>query len=179
MCFLDYAVMGQRDPRWAKKPLGTSTSTLGGYGCLVTSGAMMAGLLVDEFNAALVKAGAFVGPGDGRLRRPFDFKKWTRLGPAYIRESRRFPTRPFPVDEIAYLLDHLEEGYPAIIEVDMQPGGDQQQHFVLAVGAFGRVKNDAQVVINDPWFGDQVTLAPRYGTTLARAIVGAVYYGGE
>jgi hypothetical protein len=137
---------------------------------------MLAGEDVDDLNARLVAAQAFFAPGDGRLKRPFNLRHWTGLGPTFVRESRRFPTRPFPAEETRVLLDHLRDGHPAVIEVDMYPAQDgQQQHFVLGVGAYGSPGAE-QVVIRDPWHGDEVTLCPRYGTTLARALVGAVYF---
>jgi lysozyme len=54
-----YTPYSQRDIRWRFKFLGNSWSTIGGYGCYLTSLSMMVGKRPDEVNEILKKAGAF------------------------------------------------------------------------------------------------------------------------
>lgn len=179
MCNQHLTVLAQRDARWSRIPLGNSkASTIGAYGCLLTCLAMMVDATPDKLNAELVKAGAFLGANDwcpACLRRPFDVRQWLGRGPRYVRQTERFPTKPFPAGERQRLLEHLQAGHLAIVEVDMAPAALEGQHFVLAVGAFG-APGQEQIVISDPWHGDQVPLVPRYGRNLGAAIVGAIYY---
>ena len=49
----------QKDPLWANKKLGTSTSTIGGYGCYITSLGMLLGITPDMVNTRLIKEGGY------------------------------------------------------------------------------------------------------------------------
>ncbi len=180
MCNTSIVPLSQRDPRWAKTLLGnSSTSTIGAYGCLVTSMAMLAGLTPDVLNTRMKPRGFQpAGSACPACAATFDVQKFVPGAPALDRATASYPTRPFPRTEIDQLIAYLREGRAAILEVDMIPyprNNKPDQHFVLAVGAYGSAGSE-QIVINDPWFGDQVTLTPRYGTTLGAALVRAIYY---
>lgn len=175
-----YPLMGQRDARWRHVSLGNSkTSTIGEYGCLLTCLAMLVNEFPDALNQQLVAANAFFPAGSACpacLKRPFDVRRWTGRGPHYVRESERYPTKPFPSTEITALREHLLRGNPAIVEVDYNgtaPGG---QHFVLAVDAH---RQPVRIGIHDPFYNDDPDLVPRYGITHAVAIVGVIYYSWE
>ena len=49
----------QRDSRWSQQKLGTSTLTIGDYGCAITCIAMMARVRPDKVNNIMVSSGAF------------------------------------------------------------------------------------------------------------------------
>lgn len=54
-------LLSQRDQRWAKKKLGNSNLTIGDYGCVITSLAMMLDTTPDKINEYLKKHGGFQG----------------------------------------------------------------------------------------------------------------------
>lgn len=54
----------QSDPRWKSKKLGTSSVSIGGYGCAITAVANLAGVTPEEVNSKLVTYGGF---RDGNL----------------------------------------------------------------------------------------------------------------
>lgn len=180
MCNTSIVPLSQRDSRWAKLALGNSSvSTIGAYGCLITSMAMLAGLTPDVLNARMTPRGFRPAGSDcPACAATFDVQKFAPSAPALDRATASYPTRPFPRPEINQLVAHLREGRAAILEVDMVPypkNNHLDQHFVLAVAAYGMAGAE-QIVINDPWFGDQTTLTPRYGVTLSAALVRAIYY---
>ena len=55
--------LSQRDSRWSNTKLGNTNLTLGKYGCLVTSLAMLKGTTPDKVNSALVKENGFTREG--------------------------------------------------------------------------------------------------------------------
>lgn len=55
--------LSQRDPQWSNTKLGNTNLTLGDYGCLVTSLAMLKGTTPDKVNGALVKKNGFTSEG--------------------------------------------------------------------------------------------------------------------
>lgn len=180
MCNTSISPLSQRDTRWAKTLLGNSnTSTIGAYGCLVASMAMLAGLTPDVLNMRMKPRGFQpAGSSCEACAATFDVQKFVPSAPALASVTASYPTRPFPKTEITQLVAHLREGKLAIVEVDMVPyprNNQIDQHFVLAVGTYG-FDGAEQIVINDPWFGDQTTLTPRYGATLQAALVRAIYY---
>ena len=56
-------VLGQRDPRWKNMRIGNTNLTMGDYGCLVTSLAMLKGTTPDKVNRALTKNNGFTSGG--------------------------------------------------------------------------------------------------------------------
>lgn len=180
MCNTSIAPLSQRDPRWARTLLGNSNvSTIGAYGCLITSMSMPCGLTPDVLNMRMTPRGFRpTGSDCPACAATFDAHQFVVNAPALDRVTASYPTRPFPKPEIDQLIAHLREGKLAILEVDMVPyprNNQLDQHFVLAVAAYGMAGAE-QIVINDPWFGDQTTLCPRYGVTLSAALVRVIYY---
>ena len=180
MCNTAITPLSQRDPRWAKTLLGNSNvSTIGAYGCLITSMSMLCGLTPEVLNMRMRPRGFQpAGSSCEACAATFDVQKFAPSAPALGSVTASYATRPFPRPEINQLIAHLRAGRLAIVEVDMVPypkNNQLDQHFVLAVAAYGMAGAE-QIVINDPWFGDQVTLTPRYGVTLPAALVRAIYY---
>jgi len=176
--WLQTPIIDQRNPRWKSIKLGRSDSTIGDYGCLLCSFAMLAGIEPPEMNSRMIAAGAYQTGDCPACAATFDIQKFMSAAPPILDVTQRYPFAPFPAAASARLVEHLKNGNPAIVEIDMRPDlAGHQMHFVLAVSAFGR-GDTANIVVHDPWFSDETTLAPRYGVNLARAIVRAIYYGG-
>jgi len=165
----------QRDPRWANYVLaeeGGIRYTIGSVGCYITCVAMVASLAgyTDTPPEVAEKLRA-VGALDGRwLSRPHLIPKaYPRLTFHGIRDWR---TRPADIREIRQWLDIA----PLILEVEFRPGGPpppHDQHFVLAL----RFTDDGEdLIIVDPWDGEEARLLRRYAKPLwdlTRAIYGA------
>lgn len=177
--WLQIAPLDQRDARWKTVLLGLSKdSTIGQYGCLATAFAMLAGVDPPAMNRAMIAAGAFQTGACPACAATFDIAKFMAHAPPILEVTNSYPYAPFPAATSERLVKHLKAGNPAILEVDINPNNNtHDMHFVLAVSAYGS-GDTANIVINDPWQADQTTLVPRYGLTLARALVRAVFYGG-
>jgi hypothetical protein len=175
--WLEIAPVEQRDARWKSVLLGLSKdSTIGQYGCLVTCFAMLAGVDPPAMNRAMISNGAFQSGGCPACASTFDSAKFMPAAPPILDVTNSYPYAPFPAPASARLIKHLKAGNPAILEVDINPNNNtHDMHFVLAVSAYGSGGVD-NIVINDPWHGDQTTLVPRYGLNLARALVRVVFY---
>lgn len=178
MSWTQVAPLLQSDPKWGKVVLGNnkpgSKWTIASDGCAITGVAMMCGMTPDKVNEALKPVG--FTPADGRLAT-WNIRKFITGHPRYVSQSDIYARVAFPRKEIEAVVDHLKRGNPALIEVDSVLSNDRHnQHFVLGVGAFGTDLATWQIIINDPLRGDQVLLTPRYGATLARALVRVIYY---
>ena len=126
---MDYAKYSQRDWRWRWKRLGNSWSTIGGYGCFLTSLSMMVGKRPDEVNEILKKAGAF------NKDLIISEKAAMALNSKYTGKE--------------YDIDKPPSWSPSIKEVDMSPAKGKQQHFCLRV-----IENGIRYII-DPWTGQR------------------------
>lgn len=175
--WLQVAPLDQRDPKWRALTLGKSNSTIGAYGCLLSCFSMLAGTTPPEMNRRMISLGGYQTGDCPACAATFDVQKFYRDAPPILDVTNSYPYAPFPYAASRRLVEHLKAGNPAICEVDINPNNaTHDMHFVLAVSAFGS-GDTANIVINDPWHADQTTLVPRYGLTLARALVRVVYYG--
>ncbi len=149
----------QNDPRWKDKPLGFATdagSTLGQFGCLLTSLAMVANALgadetPDTLNEKMKAAQAFQGP-------------WVRahlIGAAVpgLRVARNVECRDVPAP-LADLDASLAAGRPVIVLVDYSPDPGVQDHWIVVYA-----KQGDDYLIRDPWQGakSSQTLVQKYG----------------
>jgi hypothetical protein len=168
--------LSQMDPRWKDHLLGLDqSSTIGKYGCLLTSMTMVAnGLGASETPASLndkmKAAGGFIDdliiPG----AMPGVVPK--------VRYSRRIQCNnpPAPLGEID---SALLAGLPVIIKVDYSPVTGIQDHWIVLVD-----KQGSDYVIQDPWpypaETKQVLLTTRYGFAGApdRIILDTLFYTG-
>jgi len=176
---MDVPIYGQRDPRWASEKLGFGVETIGNYGCVVTSLAMMLSAIEDveitplEINEELKAVNGFTG--DTR-----NLVVWKSVEDAY--PSVRFGgldvcvTTPAPVSKID---KHIaDDGCYCIIQVDMNPSPEVpgiQGHYVLITGGNG-VNG---YTIHDPWHAQVLTVPPAYcreGWNAARAITRVTYW---
>ncbi len=171
---LDINPLSQLDPRWKDKKLGTSTSSIGEYGCALVCVTLLANyytsstLTPDEMNDKLVAVNGFAS---GNLL------KWEALSAIFpqITFDRRVdcPDNPAPLDVVD---QYLEARKPVIALVDYNPATKKiEQHFVLIVG-----KDAGDYFMADPMCqpGDGVYyLSARYGQP-AKAICGLRLYSG-
>ena len=149
----------QNDPRWKDKPLGLTTdagSTIGLFGCLLTSLTMVANALgadetPDSLNEKLKAAGAFQGP-------------WVRahlIGSVLpgVRYARAVECRDTAAP-LAEIDASLAAGQPVIVQVDYSPDPGVQDHWIVIYA-----KQGDDYLIRDPWQGakSSQTLVQKYG----------------
>ena len=165
-------IFSQRDRRWAKNRLGYSRLTIGGYGCLITSYAMVLrfyGRKTDPamINRLLTKNGGYTSGGA---------LYWNVLPNIYDYDQKLVDVRNRPVtrDELDELKRYVKDR-PAIIQVDMNPNtARQDMHFAVVYGY-----ENGQFLIADPWTGDTATLQRYFGaanTSESKAIYRIVYF---
>jgi hypothetical protein len=169
-------VYSQRDPRWADLPLGTDGGrTIGEAGCLITAVASV----VSDLKIPTMTPAAFDmwlcdnhGYQDGN---EFIWRSPERLGMTLVSLTLCKYT-PAPVYAINQALLH---GFAVVAEVDAEPGGDVEEHWVrvLKVNADGK-----DALIMDPWQmpGNEITpLSKHYeapGWDVARALMAVAIY---
>ena len=161
---MDYDILGQRDARWAGHLLGNSkSSTIGGWGCLLTCFAMLNGISVDAMNDWLVHHGGYQAEPRGGYAATFDVSEYDNS--VRVREySRDYLNKPVPGDVLMRIQPTPTR--PVIVMVNHIPGvGNVQSHFILGVDT---TRNGKWVML-DPWFGDCCTL-DRYGANYGVAI---------
>ena len=169
----------QRDPSWSGIALGSGGGlTIGQAGCLLCA---VASALADlsaihytplSLNQWLLNHGGYAS-GNQFV--------WSALAPLGLRLASfvECPLVPAPVDAMRQA---LAAGQAVIVEVDAEPGGEVQMHWVrlLAIDADGR---DAQIM--DPWQvpGEEVSrLSEHYeaaGWDVGRAVMRVAVYVNE
>ena len=149
---LNIQPLSQKDPRWSALKLGTSTSTIGGYGCLITSASMMLkhfGFDTDpaRLNTWLINNGGYY---NGNLF------VWASLEKYDPRIDYQYRYKPVQLDKVDA---QLAKGFPVIVNVDLVPSTTVlDEHWVLVVG-----KVNGSYIINDPWYGTQFKFEEKYG----------------
>ena len=180
----------QQHPHWKNIRLGTSWSTIGGYGCLLCSVASYVadtglgadGRRVDpgSLNRWLARHGGYAG---GNL---FIFNSLAPLGVELVDYVDCFNT-PAPIDAIA---EALYADFGVVVEVDFAPGGGRNQHWVRILKhpdaetvAQQRAALDVDALIMDPWMPpgyERRWLMPAYALPIwdnpARAIFRVAIY---
>lgn len=131
----------QRDPRWAKKTLGFSKLTIGGYGCTISCLAMLLSRVenrevrVDEVNEKLKSVKAFQGA----------LLIWSRVPLAY--PSIKFVKRAYNYSNVDVAFNIYVKGVPVMVEVNGARIG-APRHWILFIGS-GKA--------NDPWTGKEIS----------------------
>lgn len=149
------AVLCQRDPRWAARHLGypdaASGSTIGLYGCAITSLAMLLTYYGSPCTPERVQDELLEGRGY-RNTPTRNLVDWPQLAAIYpqIKSITRsdFLSRDPNAREMAALNAELSSGKPAILKVDGVPGGELDEHFVLAYGVL-----ESGIMVADPYSG--------------------------
>ena len=167
---LEIKPISQRDSKYALKRLGTSSVTIGNYGCLLTCHCMMLNyygkdFTVDSLNEFYKSKGVF---DQGNLINFWEaancFEDIT--ADEYI----NCYTEPALLEKID---KYLAEGKPVITLVDFDPKPGIQTHFVLIIGK----END--YLLNDPWTGETYFFTAKYGSDPAKGIFGLRLYSGK
>lgn len=169
MILPNIAAIGQRDPKWKDRKLGTSTTTIGQAGCVLTCATIIArfyghDIWPDWLNEQMVKVGGYY---DDNLWQ------WHKLSQVFpdIRAHELIDcySVPAPLERID---QRLEEGHPVIVCVDFDPKAGVQTHFVVIFG-----KEGEDYYIADPWYNDVALFSERYGDP-AKAIYAIRMYDG-
>lgn len=158
-------IYSQRDPQWANAKLGTSQSTIGGYGCLITS---IASCLTDSGLAMtpLALNDWLKSNGGYSASNLFIFNSINKLNTLHFDSLLNCEGVPAPVialDKAVY-----DGGY-VVVKVDFDPKTiATEEHWVRYIGG-------SQMI--DPWYGDIASITPRYrGKDAAQAILKAAIY---
>jgi hypothetical protein len=155
-----FPCFSQNDPRWRYKKLGTSSSTLGGWGCVVTSNASVYKFLgfdtdPDRLNTNMIK---WQGYQDTNM-----WRWWTP--PLYMPDLtwEREPSGTTARARIDLVRKLTEQGIPPILCVDFDlRDSDLQSHFVVGLG----VTPENDVIIMDSWDGKIKSFKSTYGNPL-------------
>ena len=167
--------LSQQDPRWKNIKLGYSNdSTIGAYGCAMTSVAMfLSGFGYPEtpesLNAKLKQSNGYVQ----------DAIVWSAINGLYSKVRFKNLTicrdTDAPIDAIG---NAIAAGQPVLLEVDSSPKAGLQTHWVVAYQKVGK-----DFLILDPWpypteDDKDVSLMARYsqGKELKRSITAVVWY---
>ncbi len=169
-------VFGQRDPRYANDPLGTSPSvTIGIGGCYVTSMTMVARYYGkhedptthEDFTPHVLNLWFTRGNiyqngdllSDGALQQVF--------GDITLQEVDNYQNVPADLQKLGQLLS--DQTLSVICELDL---GNGNTHFVVALGTDG---NDVQIA--NPWTGLVELLSATYGDAKTAILKFVVYKG--
>ena len=143
----------QRDLRWTNVKLGTSNTTIGGYGCLLTCVTMYTNWLLNanytppEMNEIIKEKNGFV---QGNL---FRFASLVEAFPQIgLDKLLRTPLVPADLTVIDAI---LADKRPVIVETRL---AKRTEHWVLIVG-----KRDNKYVCADPWTGKIVDFESTFG----------------
>jgi len=155
MILPNIASIGQRDSRWSRKHLGTSSVTIGTAGCVLTCATIICrfygkDIWPDWLNEQMVKVGGYA---DGNMWL------WDKLSKVFpdigIKELINCYDVPAPLDKID---KRLEEGHPVIVCIDFDPKPGVQTHFVVIFG-----KDNEDYYVADPWHDNVFLFSERYG----------------
>ncbi len=168
--------VSQKDPRWGRKKLGTSSVSISNYGCLLTCHAMMLNyygkdFTVDSLNEFYKSNGVF---DQGNMINFWaaancfdDIAAGERID-CYVEAA--------PLDTID---KQLAEGKPVIAGLGASSTSPKDlkydgmiDHFVLIIG------KEKDYLINDPWTGETYFFEGKYGEP-DKYIFGLRLYSGE
>lgn len=169
-------LFGQRDSRWFSKILGTGGTTIGDYGCLLTSIAMLAKYFgkdtdPDRLNTALIGVKGFL---NGNLYKWYEGV--TKVYSDIICTKIVYTPQPVTAAQFAEMRAELDAGRPVVLFVDFKPEtAAVDMHFILLV-AYELVNGKYSYFVHDPWWGDYSNLN-RYGDPV-KAIQQYVFHSG-
>lgn len=164
------APLGQRDPRWSRKHLGDSTTTIGSYGCLLVCHAMMLNYYGKELDPIILNQ-------IYKEKNVFDQGNLINFYAAAdvygdITADERYVCLDVPCD-MSKVDKYLLEKKPVIAHVDNVNNDNRPDHFVLIIGK----DEQGKYFINDPWEGETYYFHAKYGDP-ARNIYGLRLYSG-
>ena len=149
----------QKDPKWSSEKLGTSSVTIGDYGCAL---AVLASVEKyynfdtdpSRLNKLLVEKSVYM---NRNLMGWWNINKVNEF--VTLKEWIDCPTTPAPMDKVDA---ELEAERPVIAWVDINPNEPgNQQHFIVIIGK----AEDGAYFILDPWYLDEeaIYFHARYG----------------
>lgn len=181
--------LSQRDPRWSGDYLGIKTkvsnkSTLGQYGCVVTSLTMLANsvspsqpITPPEMNRRLEEVNGFTNSPPDSM--DYNLAIWAKVDQVVpgLRFSGAISTPGALTRQQFQLINYyLAHNLPVVTCVDFSPASGLQKHYVLLVGY--QEGNPPKYLMADPWHHDKqaVLLTSRYGKTDSKAIYRIVLF---
>lgn len=123
-------IVNQRDPKWSNIKLGTSDTTIGGYGCTITSLGYLVGLTPDKVNERMLAVGGY---SQGNL------VIWTKIQEAIGVTCYRY----YGWDNTK-VLEAITNNGAVLGEVDAAAIGGTGKHWVVLIG---------NKKVQDPWTG--------------------------
>lgn len=127
-------ILSQNDTRWKNKILGTGNTTIGNYGCTITSLSMILGVTPDVMNQKLLAVNGYAESSPGVKNLVI----WAKIAEAFPGTQVR---RVY-----SYNNDDVKANVPnVLVEVDGKPIGGYR-HWVVYVGG-GK--------LYDPWDGKE------------------------
>ena len=162
--------ISQRDARWKSKKLGTSSVTIGNYGCYLACLSMLLKYYDHEQDPEalneLFKSNEVYDKGNL-------IRGWA-VNRVYndIKYDEHYECPDIPCD-LGKIDAYLEKRMPVIAMIDFSPIAGVQSHFVLIIG-----KENDSYLINDPWTGETYFFEAKYGDP-ALNIYGLRLYSGE
>lgn len=158
---IDLPIFSQKDSRWANEILGTSSVTIGAYGCLLTAVSSMCKFYGKETNPSKLNKDliAIGGYENGNL---LAYSAITTIYPDIVVDWDNFLTEPSDskIDAV------LKSDQPVIIQVDYNPNTSAlEQHWVTIIG-----KDANGYLIADPIDG-QIAYLSRYAGKALRMVV--------
>ncbi len=164
-------VYGQRNQPWSSDLLGTSQSTLGLEGCLVTASASMVtdsgkSITPGELNAFLKANNGFVNDAGGYTNaKRMVWATLNKLGVVTFVNRVDCWWVDAPMTTIKQFLDARDF---VLVEVDFDPDPDRDQHWVRLL--------DINGAIMDPWTGDVCQITKYRGKDVNECIRAVAYY---
>jgi len=158
---LELNLMSQKDSKWSSDKLGTSSITIGAYGCLITSVAMICNYYGKETNPGKINQDLINVNGyanDNLLK----FASIETVYPDIIVDWESYLSNPTDkqIDTV------LKSNIPVIVQVDYKPDTPAlDQHWVVIIG-----KDKNGYLIADPINGNMIYLS-RYANKAFRMVV--------
>jgi hypothetical protein len=164
-------IYGQRQQPWAGDKLGTSQTTIGGFGCLMTN---VASSLTDagypitprELNIWLKANGGYVNTAGGTTNA--NLLVWSAINKLGVIGLQYYLRDCW---DTAAPMDRINAAIQAksfvIVQVDFEPDPDRDQHWVRYLGAG---------LMMDPWPGDIAPITRYRGKTVAECIRAVAIY---
>lgn len=178
-------VYSQRDPQWASQRLGTvNGSTIGAYGCYVTSFAIIAEYYGKNVTPAQLDDfftnGHVYYNADGSHNDPANYSSDNMLQTIYgdilFQGIHDYSNTPADLNLLKTLLSDPTISVILELDFDHDPNDGIQTHFVVAVDCDGK-----KVTIADPWQipGSIDDITKNYGNNPTQTILKFVVYKGN
>ena len=158
---LEVPLFSQKDSRWASERLGTSSVTIGAYGCLITAASMVCKYYGKDTNPSKINKDLIEVNGyeNGNLLK---YNAITTIYPDIVVDWSKFLSNPTD----GMIDATLEMGLPVIAQVDYYVGTPAlEQHWVVIIG-----KDEHGYLIADPIDGQRAYLS-RYAGKAWRMVV--------